>query len=79
MEDSINSQKTVGKGTWLECFTGQPSGIPRLLYRTLLGCALQFFQQWTGVNYFFCKFNFYLFSEGSDTTAPGATGLKAPF
>jgi SP family sugar:H+ symporter-like MFS transporter len=63
MEDSINSQKTVGKGTWLECFTGQPSGIPRLLYRTLLGCALQFFQQWTGVNYFFCKSNFYLFSE----------------
>jgi SP family sugar:H+ symporter-like MFS transporter len=53
MEDSIASQNKVGKGTWMECFTGQPSGIPRLVYRTLLGCALQFFQQWTGVNYFF--------------------------
>ncbi|KAF1920244.1 general substrate transporter [Ampelomyces quisqualis] len=53
MEDSITQQNTAGKGTWVECFTGQPSGIPRLVYRTMLGCALQFFQQWTGVNYFF--------------------------
>ena len=53
MEDSINEQHSTGQGTWLECFTGQPSGIPRLVYRTFLGCALQFFQQWTGVNYFF--------------------------
>jgi len=53
METSILSQKSAGQGTWAECFTGQPSGIPRLVYRTFLGCALQFFQQWTGVNYFF--------------------------
>jgi len=53
MESSILEQHSAGQATWLECFTGQPSGIPRLLYRTLLGCALQFLQQWTGVNYFF--------------------------
>ncbi|KAF1838302.1 general substrate transporter [Decorospora gaudefroyi] len=53
MEDSINEQHSAGQGTWKECFTGQPSGIPRLVYRTFLGCALQFSQQWTGVNYFF--------------------------
>ena len=52
MEDSINEQQSAGQGTWMECFTGQPSGIPLLAYRTLLGCALQFFQQWTGVNSF---------------------------
>jgi len=53
MQESIEEQKSAGQGTWLECLTGQPSEIPRLVYRTLLGCALQFFQQWTGVNYFF--------------------------
>ncbi|CAE7177224.1 hypothetical protein P3342_001835 [Pyrenophora teres f. teres] len=53
MQDAINEQKSAGQGTWIECFTGQPSGIPRLAYRTLMGCAIQFFQQWTGVNYFF--------------------------
>jgi SP family sugar:H+ symporter-like MFS transporter len=46
MEDSINEQHSAGQGTWLECITGQPSGIPRLVYRTVLGCALQFAQQW---------------------------------
>lgn len=53
METSIREQHSAGQGTWLECFTGQPSGIPRLVYRTFLGCGLQFLQQWTGVNYFF--------------------------
>lgn len=53
MEEQILQQNSAGQGTWMECFTGQPSGIPRLVYRTLLGCALQFLQQWTGVNYFF--------------------------
>jgi SP family sugar:H+ symporter-like MFS transporter len=53
MQESIEEQNSAGQGTWMECLTGQPSGIPRLVYRTLLGCALQFFQQWTGVNYFF--------------------------
>ncbi|KAF2014743.1 general substrate transporter [Aaosphaeria arxii CBS 175.79] len=53
MHKSIEEQKSAGQGTWLECFTGKPSGIPRLVYRTLLGCAIHFLQQWTGVNYFF--------------------------
>lgn len=53
MQESIAEQAKAGEGSWQECFTGQPSGIPRLVYRTFLGCALQFFQQWTGVNYFF--------------------------
>jgi SP family sugar:H+ symporter-like MFS transporter len=53
MQESIAEQSSAGQGTWMECLTGQPSGIPRLVYRTLIGCALQFFQQWTGVNYFF--------------------------
>jgi len=53
MHQSIEEQKSAGQASWKECFTGQPSGIPRLVYRTALGCALQFLQQWTGVNYFF--------------------------
>ncbi|KAI8935873.1 hypothetical protein NX059_007388 [Plenodomus lindquistii] len=53
METSIKEQHSAGQASWVECFTGQPSMIPRTLYRTLLGCALQFLQQWTGVNYFF--------------------------
>lgn len=38
-----------GAGTWAECF--RPQG--RILYRTLLGIALQAGQQLTGANYFF--------------------------
>ena len=53
MEDSNNEQKSAGQGSWKECFARSSSGIPRVVYRTLLGCALQFAQQWTGVNYFF--------------------------
>lgn len=53
MQESILEQRKAGQGTWLECFTGKPSGIPRLAYRTLLGMAIHFLQQWTGVNYFF--------------------------
>ena len=49
----IAEQNKVGEGNWLECFTGKPSGIPRLVYRTFLGVAIHFLQQWTGVNYFF--------------------------
>ncbi|ORY00957.1 and other transporter-domain-containing protein [Clohesyomyces aquaticus] len=43
----------------IECFTGQPSSIPRLVYRTMLGCAIHFLQQWTSVNYFFYVNNQY--------------------
>ncbi|KAF2755572.1 general substrate transporter [Pseudovirgaria hyperparasitica] len=53
MTTSIVEQNKAGEGTWLECFTGQPSQIPRLVYRTFLGLAIHFLQQWTGVNYFF--------------------------
>ena len=48
MEESIAEQNKAGQGTWLECFTGKPSGINRLVYRTILGCAIHFLQQWTG-------------------------------
>lgn len=53
MQESIAEQNQAGQGTWMECFTGKPSGIPRLVYRTVLGLAIHFLQQWTGVNYFF--------------------------
>lgn len=48
----------LGKGGWLECFTGSGgeqgnSTIPKLRYRTLIGIAIHFLQQWTGANYFF--------------------------
>lgn len=42
MESSIQEQHSAGQGTWMECLTGQPSGIPRLVYRTFLGCAVGF-------------------------------------
>ncbi|KAL9039654.1 MAG: hypothetical protein Q9180_002397 [Flavoplaca navasiana] len=51
MHSTIIQQANVGTGTWWECFAG--SDKPRVLYRTLLGCAIHFLQQWTGVNYFF--------------------------
>ena len=53
MTESIAEQAKAGTGSWLEIFTGKPSNIPRLVYRTLLGCAVHLLQQWTGVNYFF--------------------------
>ncbi|KAK1754749.1 hexose transporter 2 [Echria macrotheca] len=53
MYDSIEKERSVGVGSWAECFTGRPSGIPRLVYRTFLGVGIHFLQQWTGVNYFF--------------------------
>lgn len=53
MYEVIEKEARAGVGSWLECFTGKPSGIPKLRYRTLLGFAIHFLQQWTGVNYFF--------------------------
>ncbi|OBA26534.1 general substrate transporter [Hanseniaspora valbyensis NRRL Y-1626] len=41
--------KNESKITWTECFTGKP----RLGFRLLLGCLLMFFQQASGINYFF--------------------------
>lgn len=52
MSISITAQAQAGHGSWIEIVTGRPSNIPRLVYRTMLGCAVQFLQQWTGVNYF---------------------------
>ncbi|KAK8124581.1 uncharacterized protein PG998_000340 [Apiospora kogelbergensis] len=52
MYDVIEKETRTGKGTWGECFTGS-SGLPKILYRTVLGFLIQFLQQWTGVNYFF--------------------------
>lgn len=51
MQEVINIEAKVGTGSWLECFTGQPSGIPKLVYRTFLGIGIHFLQQWTGVSH----------------------------
>ncbi|KAK5168893.1 hexose transporter hxt5 [Saxophila tyrrhenica] len=53
MSSSLAEQSKAGVGSWWECFTGRPSHLPRLVYRTFLGAAIHFLQQWTGVNYFF--------------------------
>lgn len=52
MQQMLEKERQVGTGSWLECFNPR-SGIPKLVYRTLLGIAIHFLQQWTGVNYFF--------------------------
>ncbi|KAI7909977.1 high-affinity glucose transporter ght2 [Pyricularia oryzae] len=51
----IKEESSVGVGSWAECFTGKggSEGIPKVVYRTILGMFLHFTQQWTGVNYFF--------------------------
>ncbi|KAJ2900775.1 high-affinity glucose transporter ght2 [Zalerion maritima] len=53
MYAAIKKEERHGVGSWVECFTGRPSHIPKLVYRTFLGMAIHFLQQWTGVNYFF--------------------------
>ncbi|KAH9891441.1 general substrate transporter [Xylariomycetidae sp. FL2044] len=53
MAANIEKENQAGVGTWVECFTGGSSGVPKICYRTLLGFAIHFLQQWTGVNYFF--------------------------
>lgn len=50
MHTAMIAQKSVGTGSWMECFTGT-EGKPRVAYRTLLGCGVHFFQQWTGGEY----------------------------
>ncbi|KAM0269649.1 hypothetical protein ACHAQH_009680 [Verticillium albo-atrum] len=49
----LEEESRVGVGSWMECFTGRPARLPKLVYRTILGMTLHFLQQWTGVNYFF--------------------------
>ncbi|KAH7156018.1 general substrate transporter [Dactylonectria macrodidyma] len=52
MKTLIDEEHKAGEGTWAECLIPN-NNIPKLVYRTLLGMAVQFLQQWTGVNYFF--------------------------
>ncbi|CAN8099992.1 unnamed protein product [Discula destructiva] len=58
----LEQEARLGEGGWLECFTGAAPGngsssssisIHKLRYRTVLGVAIHFLQQWTGANYFF--------------------------
>lgn len=51
MKDILEAESETGQGSWKECFFG--NGIPKTVYRTLLGMSIHFIQQWTGVNYFF--------------------------
>lgn len=53
MYNRLEEESRAGVGSWMECFTGGDSGIPKLVYRTFLGITLHFLQQFTGVNYFF--------------------------
>ncbi|KAH7242129.1 general substrate transporter [Fusarium tricinctum] len=52
MRALLEEERKVGQGSWLECFAVKNTA-PKVLYRTLLGMSIQFFQQWTGANYFF--------------------------
>ena len=53
MSQSIAEQAKAGTRMWMECFVGGKAHVPRLVYKTFLGIFIHFFQQWTGVNYFF--------------------------
>ena len=47
--DEVAQEEMLGKATWFDCFKLKE----RALYRTILGIALQFGQQFAGINYFF--------------------------
>ncbi|KAK4656458.1 hexose transporter hxt5 [Podospora pseudocomata] len=53
MKGILEKERAVGVGSWAECFVPKPNGVPKQVYRTILGISLHFLQQWTGVNYFF--------------------------
>jgi len=53
MREILEKEKAVGVGSWAECFVPRKNGVPKQVYRTMLGMALHFLQQWTGINYFF--------------------------
>ncbi|CAI4210786.1 unnamed protein product [Parascedosporium putredinis] len=53
LRNDPHNRFAVGVGSWRECVIPKPNGIPKQVYRTLLGVSLHFIQQWTGVNYFF--------------------------
>jgi SP family sugar:H+ symporter-like MFS transporter len=44
----LEEQARAGVGGWMECFRTSAQGTPKVLYRTLLGIAIHFGQQWTG-------------------------------
>jgi SP family sugar:H+ symporter-like MFS transporter len=48
LQEKLGAEQAAGHHPWYEVFTG-----PRMLYRVLLGVAIQMFQQLTGANYFF--------------------------
>lgn len=52
MKRILEKEKQIGQGSWAECFSAA-SSTPKVLYRTLLGMAIHFLQQWTGINFFF--------------------------
>ena len=41
----IEAENRVGVGGWLECFSDKRAGIPKVLYRTILGVTIHFLQQ----------------------------------
>ncbi|KAK4155299.1 general substrate transporter [Chaetomidium leptoderma] len=53
MREVLEKERSVGVGTWGECFIPRKNGVPKQVYRTILGVTIHFLQQWTGVNYFF--------------------------
>jgi len=65
MSEGIHQEKALSKGTFFSSFNPKE----KILYRTLLGFALQMFQQLTGANYFF----YY------GTTIFQSVGLTNPF
>ncbi|KIY64429.1 general substrate transporter [Cylindrobasidium torrendii FP15055 ss-10] len=49
MHNTIKAESQSANGTWADCFNPKD----KVLYRTLLGMAIQTLQQLTGANYFF--------------------------
>ncbi|KAL4783630.1 general substrate transporter [Aspergillus varians] len=59
MKDKLDEEHAAGKAPWHEVITG-----PRMLYRTLLGIALQSLQQLSGANFIFYYGNSIFTSTG---------------
>lgn len=53
MRTILEKERRVGVGSWTECIIPKKNGVPKQVYRTVLGISIHFLQQWTGVNYFF--------------------------
>lgn len=54
MREVLDQERKIGQGSWSECIDPH-NPTPKVFYRTLLGMAVQFWQQWTGCNYFFVR------------------------